>query len=157
MLKRYMLIIILVIAIVGSFCLYSSSLSSEVSTGVSAEVLKVGSSEISLPEGYHLDKVSNHGGSISNNKNGKITIYYSDQSTQEDIDDYIEKHKDDNILNETSMFDDVEVHKFILLNNETNKTQITHFYFDKNGTPYHIFMKGDHDDSVISTIINNLN
>lgn len=152
MLKRYMLIIIFVIAIVGSFCLYNASPSLE----VSKEVLIVGSSEISMPEGYHLDKVSNHGGTISKNKNGKITIYCSDQSTQEDVDDYIQKHKDDNVLNETSMVGDVEVHKFILLNNETNNTQITHFYFNKNGTPYHISMKGDHDDSVISAIINDL-
>ena len=118
----------------------------------SSDVIVVGSTKIAVPQGYEVEKVSDHGTVISNNDT-KMSVYYSDSPTNDGINDYVSKHKGDQVTNSPEHYSGVTVYKYILLDNKTKEAKMTHLFFDKNGSPYHFSIKGDYDKSAVEEII----
>ena len=58
--------------------------------------------------------------------------------------------------NSTEEIDNIAVHKFVLKDNSTNETKITHLFFDKYSTSYHIHSREKYDVKAIKTIIREL-
>lgn len=118
----------------------------------SSNMIVVGSNNIAVPQGYEIDQVSDHGTVIKNNDT-KMSVYYSDSSTNDGINDYVSKHKGDKVTNSTEHYGGVTVYKYTLLDNKTKEAKMTHLFFDKNDVPYHFLVKGDYDKSAVEKII----
>lgn len=121
-------------------------------TSSPGDIIVVGSSEIVLPEGYEIDKSSDHGTVIKKNDT-KMSLYYADSSTEDGIKDYLSKHKGDKVTNSTEHYGGVTVYKYTLLDNKTKEAKMTHLFFDKNDRPYHFSIKGDYDKSTVEKVI----
>lgn len=144
--EKYIILIIGAILIIGGAYLYFSS---------TADSLKVGSSQISAPDGYEISKVSKHGGEMENNDT-VITILYTDSPTNENVDNYSKKHENHTLINLTDKFGDVEVHEFELLNGKKNETKIISLFFEKNNSNYRIMVNGEYDENAVKDIVGSL-
>lgn len=145
--KYYALIIICLIVAAGAVYYFT--------TQSTPDQIKVGPSMIEAPKGYTILQQSEHGGIFVNGEN-KITVYENDNSTNGSVKDYAKKHKKDLLKNSTEEIDNITVYKFVLKDNSTNETKITHLFFDKNSTSYHIYSRGEYDAKAIKTIIREL-
>ena len=144
--KKYLWLIVLCVVVVAGALIY---------TQMPANDLKVGSNVVEIPKGYTILQQSEHGGVFVNGEN-KITVYENVNSTQDSVKDYAKKHKKDLLKNSTEKIAGVTVYKFVLKDNSTNQTKITHLFFDKNSKSYHIFFRGEYDAKAINSIINSL-
>lgn len=144
--KLLLVIVFLVVVVAGAFVYTHAS---------TPETLKVGSSQVEIPKGYTILQESEHGGIFVNGEN-KIAVYENENTTDKSVNDYAKKHKKDLLKNSTEKIGDIEVYKFVLKDNSTKETKITHLFFDKNSKPYHIYLRGDYDSKAVESIINGL-
>lgn len=144
--RKYLLLIVLCLVIVAGVLIY---------TQMPAKNIKVGSSVVEIPEGYTILQQSEHGGIFAKGEN-KITVYENVNSTQDSVKEYAKKHKGDLLKNTTEEIAGITVYKFVLKDNSTNQTKITHLFFDKNSKSYHIYFRGDYDAKALNAIINSL-
>ncbi|WP_458456395.1 hypothetical protein [Methanobrevibacter sp.] len=144
--KKYLLLIVLCLIVVAGALIY---------TQMPANDIKVGSSAVEIPKGYTILQQSEHGGIFVNGEN-KIAVYENENSTQDSVKNYTQKHKGDLLKNSTEKIAGIEVYKFELKDNSTKQTKITHLFFDKNSKPYHIYLRGNYDAKAVNAIINSL-
>ena len=141
----YLIIILCLIAIAGVVAY----------TFATSNYLTVGSSHVKVPNGYAILKDSEHGGILVNG-GSKITIYHTDNDTDKSIKEYTQRYKKNELSIKEENVGNAKVTKIILKDPKTNKTKITHFFFDKDNKPYHIFIRGKYNDDVVKSIINDL-
>lgn len=116
---------------------------------------KVGSSSVSIPDGY---KVANTTGNSSTIKDNKTTFIVSvldkGQSIDQNIDLYKQMHQNQTIKDYNKTIGDVNITGVILQDSETNKTVDYNYFYEKNYKIYHIYEKGKHNQTALETIVN---
>lgn len=144
--KKYILLIfIFVILLILGFFIYSSN------TLNRSDVIQVGTTNFTMPEGYHIGEKNTFGAiSITNESNTIFLLENNGTNVQGYIDIYrkilIDKNESINIT--CFNIDNMEIYKIISLNN----TQNIHYYFIKNNKTYDVYT-WDGNPKMDSTVI----
>ena len=114
----------------------------------------IGSSKVSIPEGYQIQKKEENGVLFSNSKTN-IGIYEVPKggSFNKKVEELEKKYGNDSISNNTYKINDTTL-KSVTVQNEKNKFKET--YFEKNGVKYHIYEKGAEDKAAFNTLFNSI-
>ena len=144
--KKYILLIfIFVILLILGFFIYSSN------TLNRSDVIQVGTTNFTMPEGYHIGEKNTFGAiSITNESNTIFLLENNGTNVQGYIDIYRKILIDNNESINITCFniDNMEIYKIISLNN----TQNIHYYFIKNNKTYDVYT-WDGNPKMDSTVI----
>jgi len=118
------------------------------------ETVQIGSTTISIPTGYTVDK--NEGSSLTLKKNNiNIAVEESDLSTDTLIENYKNKHQNQLINVEDVQIKNTSVKSLSLKDNDGNEIKKL-LYVEKDGKTYTVIFK-KYDENAIQTIIGSLN
>jgi len=115
---------------------------------------KVGTSSVSIPDGYEVANTTDNSSTIKDDKTTfTVSVLNKGQSIDQVIDLYKEMHQDQTIKDYNKKIGDVNIKGVILQDSETNKTVDYNYFYEKNYKTYHIYEKGKHNQTALETII----
>lgn len=110
-----------------------------------------GKSTVTIPDGYKVTKTDNNSITFTNNK----TTYYINDENNRTIDSIFNKykkdHKNDTVVENSNNVNNVNVRSITL--QKDGKTIHTNYYFNKDNTTYHVFVKGKNDPKIFNKIV----
>lgn len=116
---------------------------------------KVGTSSVTIPEGYNVANTTDDSTTVKDNKTTfTVSVLKKGQSIDQIIDLYKQTHPNQTIKDYNKTLGDVKVIGTLLQDNETNKTIEYNYYYAKNYKIYHIYEKGRHNQSALETLVN---
>lgn len=115
---------------------------------------KVGSSSVSIPDGYQVTNTTDTSATLKDNKTTfKVSSLDKSQTIDQIIEQYKETHQNQTIKDYNKTIGDVNLIG-VLLQNSKNKTSEYNYYYEKNYKIYHIYEKGKHNQTALEMMVN---
>ncbi len=115
---------------------------------------KVGSSQVSIPNGFKVSSTSNHTAVLKSKQTTIIVNEREDNKTIDEIfDEYKKEHANYTVKESSKKIGNTTLRSITLINSTDNQTIHTNYYYQKDNKVYHIFMEGKPNNKAVEQII----